>query len=141
MEDKLTRKELMFSIAYASNGNASESARLAGYAEANAAKQGFALLQRTRVKREIDKRSAQFLLASGLTKSGILSDLIDLYNQAVRTEALGVARDCLRLLGLEVGLFQTEKKVEHQHNVTFEQLLKNSSITDITPEKPAITIN
>ena len=136
-----SKKELMFSIAYASNGNASESARLAGYAPANAGKQGYALLQKTRIKEEVLRRERELLQSHGLTKSGVLSDLIDLYNQAVTTEALGVARDCLKLLGMEVGLFQTEKKVEHQHNVTFEQLLKESTLKDITPEKPAITVN
>jgi len=141
MRDKLTQKELKFSIAYASNGNATESAKLAGYAVPSASQAGHKLMRKSSVIREIEKRVEDFQIAQGITKSGILSDLIRLYNQALTAESHGVCKDILKLLGMEIGLFNEAKQVKHQHNVTFEQLLKNSSITDITPEKPAITIN
>ena len=141
MRDKLTQKELKFSIAYASNGNATESAKLAGYAVPSASQAGHKLMRKSSVIREIEKRVEDFQIAQGITKSGILSDLIRLYNQALTAESHGVCKDILKLLGMEIGLFNEQKQVKHQHNVTFEQLLKNSSITDITPEKPAITIN
>ena len=141
MRDKLTQKELKFSIAYASNGNATESAKLAGYAVPSASQAGHKLLKKSSVIREIEKRVEDFQIAQGITKSGILSDLIRLYNQALTAESHGVCKDILKLLGSEIGLFNEQKQVKHQHNVTFEQLLKDTSITDITPEKPAITIN
>jgi len=141
MRDKLTQKELRFSIAYASNGNATESAKLAGYAVPSASQAGHKLLKKCSVIKEIEKRVEDFQIAQGITKSGILSDLIRLYNQALTAESHGVCKDILKLLGMEVGLFNEAKQVKHQHNVTFEQLLKDTSITDITPEKPAITIN
>ena len=141
MKDKLTQKELKFSIAYASNGNATESAKLAGYAVPSASQAGHKLLKKCSVIKEIEKRVEDFQIAQGITKSGILSDLIRLYNQALTAESHGVCKDILKLLGMEVGLFNEAKQVKHQHNVTFEQLLKDTSITDITPEKPAITIN
>ena len=145
MKDKLTQKELMFSIVYASTGNASEAARLAGYAEANAGKQGFALLQKNRIKREVKKRSDDFLQASGITKSSVLSDLINLYNQAIKTEALGVARDCLKLLGQHVNLWNDNKTVQHQHQhqLSFEKMLHNLNDPKVieSEEKPMITIN
>ena len=141
MRDKLTQKELRFSIAYASNGNATESAKLAGYAVPSASQAGHKLLKKSSVIKEIEKRVEDFQIAQGITKSGILSDLIRLYNQALTAESHGVCKDILKLLGSEIGLFNEQKQVKHQHNVTFEQLLKDTSITDITPEKPAITIN
>jgi len=141
MRDKLTQKELKFSIAYASNGNATESAKLAGYAVPSASQAGHKLMRKSSVIREIEKRVEDFQIAQGITKSGILSDLIRLYNQALTAESHGVCKDILKLLGMEIGLFNEAKQVKHQHNVTFEQLLKDTSITDITPEKPAITIN
>ena len=141
MRDKLTQKELRFSIAYASNGNATESAKLAGYAVPSASQAGHKLMRKSSVIREIEKRVEDFQIAQGITKSGILSDLIRLYNQALTAESHGVCKDILKLLGMEIGLFNEAKQVKHQHNVTFEQLLKDTSITDITPEKPAITIN
>ena len=141
MRDKLTQKELKFSIAYASNGNATESAKLAGYAVPSASQAGHKLLKKSSVIKEIEKRVEDFQIAQGITKSGILSDLIRLYNQALTAESHGVCKDILKLLGMEIGLFNEAKQVKHQHNVTFEQLLKDTSITDITPEKPAITIN
>ena len=141
MRDKLTQKELRFSIAYASNGNATESAKLAGYAVPSASQAGHKLLKKCSVIKEIEKRVEDFQIAQGITKSGILSDLIRLYNQALTAESHGVCKDILKLLGMEIGLFNEAKQVKHQHNVTFEQLLKDTSITDITPEKPAITIN
>ena len=141
MRDKLTQKELKFSIAYASNGNATESAKLAGYAVPSASQAGHKLLKKCSVIKEIEKRVEDFQIAQGITKSGILSDLIRLYNQALTAESHGVCKDILKLLGMEIGLFNEQKQVKHQHNVTFEQLLKDTSITDITREKPAITIN
>ena len=98
-------------------------------------------MRKSSVIREIEKRVEDFQIAQGITKSGILSDLIRLYNQALTAESHGVCKDILKLLGMEIGLFNEAKQVKHQHNVTFEQLLKDTSITDITPEKPAITIN
>ena len=141
MRDHLTQKELRFSIAYASNGNATESAKLAGYAVPSASQAGHKLLKKCSVIKEIEKRVEDFQIAQGITKSGILSDLIRLYNQALTAESHGVCKSILELLGKEIGLFNEQKQVKHQHNVTFEQLLKDTSITDITPEKPAITIN
>ena len=144
MRDKLTQKELKFSIAYASGLNAKESAITAGYKATNASQQGHKLLNGSKsslINREIEKRLEDLQITLGITKQSVLSDLIRLYNQALTAESHGVCKDILKLLGSEIGLFNEQKQVKHQHNVTFEQLLKDTSITDITPEKPAITIN
>ena len=144
MRDKLTQKELKFSIAYASGMTAKDSAIVAGYKASNACQQGHKLLNGTKsglVNKEIDKRIEDLQITLGITKQSVLSDLIRLYNQALTAESHGVCKDILKLLGMEIGLFNEAKQVKHQHNVTFEQLLKDTSITDITPEKPAITIN
>ena len=141
MRDKLTQKELKFSIAYASNGNATESAKLAGYAVPSASQAAHKLMRKGSVIREIEKRVEDFQLAQGITKSGILSDLIRLYNHALEAESHGVCKDILKLLGSEIGLFNEQKQVKHEHSVSFEQLLSASTTKDITPINQAITIN
>ena len=138
MKDKLTQKELKFSIAYASNGNATESAKLAGYAVPSASQQGHKLLKKESVIKEIQKRVEDFQIAQGITKQGVLSDLVRLYNQALEAESHGVCKDILKLIGSEIGLFNEAKQVKVNHSHTFEQLL---NMKDITPEKPAITVN
>ena len=75
MKDKLTQKELKFSIAYASNGNATESAKLAGYAVPSASQAGHKLLKKSSVIREIEKRIEDFQITLGITKQTVLSDL------------------------------------------------------------------
>ena len=138
MRDKITQKELRFSIAYASNGNATESAKIAGYAVPSASQQGHKLLKKESVMREIEKRIEDFQIAQGITKQGVLSDLVRLYNQALEAESHGVCKDILKLLGSEIGLFNEAKQVKVKHSHSFEQLL---NMKDITPEKPAITVN
>ena len=144
MRDKLTQKELKFSIAYASGLSLKDSAIAGGYKASNASQQGHNLINGSKkdlILREVEKRIEDLQITLGITKQSVLSDLIRLYNQALTAESHGVCKDILKLLGTEIGLFSEAKQVKHQHNVTFEQLLKDTSITDITPEKPAITIN
>ena len=144
MRDKLTQKELKFSIAYASGMSLKDATITAGYKAKNASQQGHNLINGSKkdlILREVEKRIEDLQITLGITKQSVLSDLIRLYNQALTAESHGVCKDILKLLGMEIGLFNEAKQVKHQHNVTFEQLLKDTSITDITPEKPAITIN
>ena len=141
MRDQLTQKELKFSIAYASGLNAKESAITAGYKATNASQQGHKLLNGSKsslINKEIEKRIEDFQITLGITKQSVLSDLIRLYNQALEAESHGVCKDILKLLGSEIGLFNEAKQVKVNHSHSFEQLL---SMKDITPEKPAITVN
>ena len=141
MRDKLTQKELKFSIAYASNGNATESAKLAGYAVPSASQAGHKLMRKSSVIKEIEKRVEDFQIALGITKSGILSELIRLYNQALEAESHGVCKDILKLLGSEIGLFNEMKQVkhQHQHQLSFESMLHN--LDELKEDKPMITVN
>ena len=141
MKDKLTQKELKFSIAYASNGNATESAKLAGYAVPSASQAGHKLLKKSSVIREIEKRIEDFHITLGITKQSVLSDLIRLYNQSLEAESHGVCKDILKLLGSEIGLFNEQKQVKHEHSVSFEQLLSSTNTKDITPANPAIAMD
>ena len=144
MRDKLTQKELKFSIAYASGLNAKDSAITAGYKASNASQQGHKLLHGSKsslVNREIEKRLEDFQITLGITKQSVLSDLIRLYNQALTAESHGVCKDILKLLGMEIGLFNEAKQVKHEHSVSFEQLLSASTTKDITPATPAIAMD
>ena len=98
-------------------------------------------MRKSSVIREIEKRVEDFQIAQGITKSGILSDLIRLYNQALTAESHGVCKDILKLLGSEIGLFNEQKQVKHEHSVSFEQLLSASTTKDITPANPAIAMD
>ena len=144
MRDKLTQKELKFSIAYASGLNAKDSAITAGYKASNASQQGHKLLNGSKsslINGEINKRLEDLQITLGITKQSVLSDLIRLYNQALEAESHGVCKDILKLLGSEIGLFNEQKQVKHEHSVSFEQLLSASTTKDITPINQAITIN
>ena len=144
MRDKLTQKELKFSIAYASGLNAKDSAITAGYKASNASQQGHKLLNGSKsslINGEINKRLEDLQLTLGITKQSVLSDLIRLYNHALEAESHGVCKDILKLLGSEIGLFNEQKQVKHEHSVSFEQLLSASTTKDITPINQAITIN
>ena len=144
MRDKLTQKELKFSIAYASGLNAKDSAITAGYKASNASQQGHKLLNGSKsslINGEINKRLEDLQITLGITKQSVLSDLIRLYNHALEAESHGVCKDILKLLGGEIGLFNEQKQVKHEHSVSFEQLLSASTTKDITPINQAITIN
>ena len=144
MRDKLTQKELKFSIAYASGLNAKDSAITAGYKATNASQQGHKLLNGSKsslINGEVEKRIEDLQLTLGITKQSVLSDLIRLYNHALEAESHGVCKDILKLLGSEIGLFNEQKQVKHEHSVSFEQLLSASTTKDITPINQAITIN
>ena len=145
MKDKLTEKELRFSIAYASGMSIKDSVIKAGYKEKNANQIGYKLLngdKKSLLEREISKRREDLQLSLGVTKQSVLADLIRLYNQALEAESHGVCKDILKLLGGELGLFKEGKMVEHkhQHQLSFEQILKDET-KDITPEKRMITVN
>ena len=144
MRDKLTQKELKFSIAYASGMTAKDACIVAGYKASNASQQGHKLLNGSKsglVNKEITKRLEDLQITLGITKQSVLSDLIRLYNQALTAESHGVCKDILKLLGQEIGLFNEAKQVKHEHSVSFEPLLSASTTKDITAEKPALTIN
>ena len=64
-----------------------------------------------------------------------------MYNQALTAESHGVCKDILKLLGSEIGLFNEQKQVKHEHSVSFEQLLSASTTKDITPANPAIAMD
>ena len=145
MKDKLTEKELRFSIAYASGMSIKDSVIKAGYKEKNANQIGYKLLngdKKSLIEREIAKRREDLQLSLGVTKQSVLADLIRLYNQALEAESHGVCKDILKMLGSEMGLFKEGKMVQHQHQhqLSFENILQDMEAPKII-EKPMITVN
>ena len=145
MKDKLTEKELRFSIAYASGMSIKDSVIKAGYKEKNANQIGYKLLngdKKSLIEREIAKRREDLQLSLGVTKQSVLADLIRLYNQALEAESHGVCKDILKMLGSEMGLFKEGKMVQHQHQhqLSFENILQDMDAPKII-EKPMITVN
>ena len=148
MKDKLTQKELRFSIAYASGMSLKDAATLAGYKATNASQQGHKLMngaKKSLILGEIEKRKEDLQLSCGITQQSVLADLIRLYNQALEAESHGVCKDILKLLGCEIGLFKEGKTVQHQHQhqLSFEKMLHNLNDPKVieSEEKPMITIN
>ena len=144
MRDKLTQKELKFSIAYASGMSLKDATITAGYKAKNASQQGHNLINGSKkdlILREVEKRIEDLQITLGITKQSVLSDLIRLYNQALTAESHGVCKDILKLLGSEIGLFNEQKQVNHEHSVSFEQLLSASTTKDITPANTAIAMD
>ena len=145
MKDKLTEKELRFSIAYASGMSIKDSVIKAGYKEKNANQIGYKLMngdKKSLIEREIAKRREDLQLSLGVTKQSVLADLIRLYNQALEAESHGVCKDILKMLGSEMGLFKEGKMVQHQHQhqLSFENILQDMDAPKII-EKPMITVN
>ena len=145
MKDKLTEKELRFSIAYASGMSIKDSVIKAGYKEKNANQIGYKLMngdKKSLIEREIAKRREDLQLSLGVTKQSVLADLIRLYNQALEADSHGVCKDILKLLGGELGLFKEGKMVQHQHQhqLSFENILQDMDAPKII-EKPMITVN
>ena len=145
MKDKLTEKELRFSIAYASGMSIKDSVIKAGYKEKNANQIGYKLMngdKKSLIEGEIAKRREDLQLSLGVTKQSVLADLIRLYNQALEAESHGVCKDILKMLGSEMGLFKEGKMVQHQHQhqLSFENILQDMEAPKII-EKPMITVN
>ena len=141
MKDKLTHKELRFSMAYASGLSLKESATLAGYKASNASQQGHKLMngsKKSLILREIAKQTEMICTMQGISKHSIIHELKSLYNQALEAESHGVCKDILKLLGQEIGLFKEGKMVQHQHQ---HQLSFENMLHDMKEEKPMITIN
>ena len=136
--DKLSIKEQMFCNEYIKNGNNGTKAVIsAGYAEQSASVQQTRLLKKDRIRRELERQNEYNLRANAISKNQIIQEQYELYQLARADErykdASAILSELTSLLGHKPK--QEDRKVLHSH--TFEQLLTK----DITPEKPAITVN
>ena len=136
--DKLSIKEQMFCNEYIKNGNNGTKAVIsAGYAEQSASVQQTRLLKKDRIRRELERQNEYNLRANAISKNQIIQEQYELYQLARADErykdASAILSELTNLLGYKPK--QEDRKVLHSH--TFEQLLTK----DITPEKPAITVN
>jgi len=136
--DKLSIKEQMFCNEYIKNGNNGTKAVIsAGYAEQSASVQQTRLLKTDRIRRELERQNEYNLRANAISKNQIIQEQYELYQLARADErykdASAILSELTSLLGHKPK--QEDRKVLHSH--TFEQLLTK----DITPVKPAITVN
>ena len=136
--DKLSIKEQMFCNEYIKNGNNGTKAVIsAGYAEQSASVQQTRLLKKDRIRRELERQNEYNLRANAISKNQIIQEQYELYQLARADErykdASAILSELTSLLGHKPK--QEDRKVLHSH--VFEQLLTK----DITPEKPAITVN
>ena len=100
----------------------------AGYAKSSASTQGNRLMQKDRIKGEIEKQIA----GQGWTPEKVIGELQDLYHKAKEAEAWAPAKDMLTLLGRHVGVLKDERTTKTEVSHSFELLLDKAK--DITPE-------
>ena len=100
----------------------------AGYAKSSASTQGNRLMQKDRIKGEIEKQIA----GQGWTPEKVIGELQDLYHKAKEADAGAPAKDMLTLLGRHVGVLKDERTTKTEVSHSFELLLDKAK--DITPE-------
>ena len=128
MSDKLSVRELRF-VAGIIQGKSQEQAALdAGYAKASASTQGNRLMQRDRIKGEIQMQVA----GQGWTPEKVIGELQLLYQDAREAGAFAPAKDILVLLGRHVGVLKDERTTKTTVSHSFELLLDKAK--DVTPD-------
>jgi len=128
MSDKLSVRELRF-VAGIIQGKSQEQAALeAGYAKASASTQGNRLMQRDRIKGEIEMQVA----GQGWTAEKVIGELQLLYQDAREAGAFAPAKDILVLLGRHVGVLKDERTTKTTVSHSFELLLDKAK--DVTPD-------
>ena len=128
MGDKLSVRELRF-VAGIIQGKSQEQAALdAGYAKASASTQGNRLMQRDRIKGEIQMQVA----GQGWTPEKVIGELQMLYQDAREAGAFAPAKDILVLLGRHVGVLKDERTTKTTVSHSFELLLDKAK--DVTPD-------
>ena len=135
---KLSIKEQMFCNEYIRNGGHGTNAVIAsGYSTNGASVQASRMLVKPKIRETIRRQEEYAIMACSISKEQIVQEQYELYQLARADERY---KDASTILGELTNLLgykpkQEDRKVLHSH--TFEQLLTK----DITPEKPAITIN
>jgi len=130
VRDGLTQQQMLFVLYYVGeeNGNASASAKRAGYAPSTAGR----LIKDERILKKIEEYKEFRVNRLGITADWVINELKDLYKRAKSSESYGPATKMLEMLGKEAGVFSDKAKVvEHKHS--FEALLDEADIKDITP--------
>ena len=128
MSDKLSVRELRFVAGIIQGKSQEQSALEAGYAKASASTQGNRLMQRDRIKGEIEMQVA----GQGWTPEKVIGELQLLYQDAREAGAFSPAKDILVLLGRHVGVLKDERTTRTQVSHSFELLLDKAK--DVTPD-------
>tara|TARA_R100001530_G_C4272471_1_gene143458 strand:+ start:364 stop:810 length:447 start_codon:yes stop_codon:yes gene_type:complete len=128
MSDRLNVRELRFVAGIIQGKSQEQSALDAGYAKASASTQGNRLMQRDRIKKEIQMQVA----GQGWTPEKVIGELQMLYQEAREAGAFSPAKDILTLLGRHVGILRDERHTKTEVSHSFELLLDKAR--DITPE-------
>ena len=104
---KLPAKRQAFVVALAgpANGNASEAARLAGYAPAGAGTEGYRLLQNADVLDAVERLRGRVATRAELTQAQVIEDMQDIASMAQDGGDLAVALRAHELLGKYLGMF------------------------------------
>ena len=128
MSDKLSVRELRF-VAGIIQGKSQEQACIdAGYSAQSARTQANRLMQRDRIKGEIEMQVA----GQGWTPEKVIGELQMLYQDAREAGAFAPAKDILVLLGRHVGVLKDERTTKTTVSHSFELLLDKAK--DVTPD-------
>ncbi len=113
---KLTIKQKAFSEFYATNGNAAESAKLAGYSEKTAEQQGYQLLHKTSVKEylvTLTSTDTKNRIMDAIERQTFLTDVIrGEINEGENTAKLSDRIRACELLGKMQGDFMDRQSIQ-----------------------------
>ena len=137
IDKKISPQEHKFVLAYLETGKAGLSAKLAGYSEKSCDSQANRLLKREKIQKQIEIQTKHMSDMAGWNKSRVISELENLYPNALEDKSYTASKAILTLLGRELGLFKEHKEVKHAHS--FEEHLTSAKL--ISKDKPAITMN
>ncbi|MHB1285317.1 MAG: terminase small subunit [Leptospirales bacterium] len=134
MSDRLTQKQEQFCIKYLELGNASEAYRqVYGTAKTRpetSNRNGFKLLQNSKIVARIDSLRAESAEIAVLTQAGVINDLMGIKNRAIASGADVTAIKALELLGKNLGMWQPDTMVAVQVNnngrESFEDILSKA---------------
>ena len=106
----LTLRRQKFVSEYVETGNATEAARLAGYAERSAHVTGSRLLRNDKVAAAVDVERETLRARTELDQDMLIGELLSLYREARSSGAYSAAARCLAQVAKMSGLDEPEPK-------------------------------
>lgn len=134
----LSERERRFVLAYTGEalGNASEAARIAGYAPKSAGKAGWALTKKPHIQEALQQRTEKLTGAVDLRDEKILGELAKVAYAEVKVDRAGDKVKALELLAKHKNLISPEQSSSAKVTVNIGFLDHSQPLTiDVTPER------
>ena len=132
----MTLRQRRFAEEYAACGNATESAKKAGYSNKTAYAQGSRLLKKVEVAARITELQAEATKRAAIEADDVIDMLLESYKDAKRANQHGPAIRAVELLGKHLALFKDRTILTEEAGVSDDFLIKAVSQGD--PEMEAM---